>query len=95
MAFVIFFVAWFVGCGIFAIRTGAYEEGVEPPLWLGFMLFVAPIILAVVGRKVIRRVIPIIMASGLLIVAVVVGLFLLLMGASMVFGLFFHWPGAH
>lgn len=95
MAFVIFFVAWFVGCAYLADRTGAYQEGVEPSLWLGFGLFVAPVILAIVGRKIIRRVIPVIMGSGLMILAVAVGLFVLLMGASMLFGLFFHWPGAH
>ncbi len=95
MAFVIFFVSWFVGCTFLAVRTGVYQEGVEPPLWLGFALFVAPIIVAIVGRKVIRRVIPIIVGSGVLIVSVIAGLLLLLLGASMIFGLFFHWPGAH
>ena len=95
MAFVIFFVAWFVGCAYLADRTGAYQEGVTPSLWLGFGLFVAPIILAIVGRKVIRRVIPLVMGSGLMVLLVVVGLFVLLMGLSMFVGCFFHWPGAH
>lgn len=95
MAFVIFFVAWFVGCTYLADRTGAYQEGKTPSLWLGFGLFIAPVILAIVGRKVIRRVIPIIMGSGLMVVLVAVGLFVLLMGVSMFVGCFFHWPGAH
>lgn len=95
MAFLIFFVTWIFGVAIVAVRTGAYREDQEPSLWLGFFLFVAPVILAVVGRKVIRRVIPIIMGSGLMILFALVGLFVLLMGLSMFLGLFFHWPGAH
>lgn len=95
MAFVIFFLAWFVGCTYLADRTGAYQEGVTPSLWLGFGLFVAPVILAIVGRKVIRRVIPLIMGSGLLVVFVSVGFIVLMLGLSMFVGCFFHWPGAH
>jgi hypothetical protein len=95
MAFVIFFVVWFVGCAYLADRTGAYREGETPSLWLAFGLFVAPVILAIVGRKVIRRVIPFVMASGLMVVLVAVSIFVLLMGVSMFVGCFFHWPGAH
>lgn len=95
MAFVIFFFTWFVGCAYLADRTGAYREGETPSLWLAFGLFVAPVILAIVGRKVIRRVIPVIMGSGLVVVLVAVGLFVLLMGVSMFVGCFFHWPGAN
>lgn len=95
MAFVVFFLAWILGVVFLADRTGAYREDETPSLWLGFALFIAPIIVAILGRKVIRRVIPAIMGSGLLILLVIVSLFLLLMGLSMFLGLFFHWPGAH
>lgn len=95
MAFVIFFVAWAIGVTIVAKRAGALEEGVTPPLWVGFALFVAPVIVAIVGRKLIRRVIPLIMGSGLLIVLAIVGFFVLLMGISMFHSLFFDWHGAH
>jgi hypothetical protein len=95
MAFVVFFVAWFFGATLFADRAGFLAEGATPPLWFAFVLFVAPVILAVVGRKVIRRVIPIIMGSALLLVLAIVGFFLLWMGFSMTYSLLFDWPGAH
>jgi hypothetical protein len=94
MAFVIFFVTWMVCVTYIANRAGALKEGETPSLWVGFFLFIAPVIVAIAGRKVIRRVIPIVMSSALLIVVVIVGLLVLLTGAS-VFLSGLHWPGAH
>lgn len=94
MAFVIFFFTWMLGVTYIAARIGALKDGETPSLWVGFFLFVAPVIVAILGRRVIRRVIPLIMGSALLIILAVVGLFVVLTLASVALS-GFHWPGAH
>jgi len=96
VSLVVFVVAWIFGGTYLAVKTGVYVEGQrEAPLWLGFAIFVLPVILAWVLRRPIRRVVPVLMGSALMIVFTIVMFFVLLMGVSMIHNLLFDWPGAH
>jgi len=94
MAFVVFIGAWILGSMVLAVRTGLYVEGEDPALWVGFVILVLPFILAYVLRRPIRRYIPVVMGSGLLIVLALFFVFAVYMTISMFYGLFFDWDSA-
>lgn len=94
VAYVVFVLAWLFGWTYLGDRFGYLESEVTPPLWFGFVALVLPFILVVVLRRPIGKIIPVIMGSGLMILLVFIVYLLLLMGVSMLHGLFFDWPGA-
>jgi len=71
MAFIAFIVTWIFGSTYVLMRRGLLVEGEDPELWIGFVILVLPFILAYVLRKPIRKVVPIILGSGVLLIALI------------------------
>ena len=68
MAYIGFIVVWVFGTMYLAVRNGWYVEEEDPALWVGFLVLVMPFIMAYVLRKPIRKVMPVIMGSFVLII---------------------------
>ena len=89
MAFIVFIVTWIFGGVYLATRRGLLVEGEDPALWVGFVILELPFILAYVLRKPIRKVVPVILGSGCMILALIPALILTLWVVGELLGLIF------
>lgn len=78
VAYIAFIVTWMFGATYLAARRGLLIKGEDPPLAVGLAIVVLPFILAYVLRKQIRKVMPVILGSGCLVLALIPALILTL-----------------
>lgn len=78
MAFIAFILIWMFGGTYLADRRGLLVSGEDPSLWVGSTVLVLPFIMAYVLRKPIRKVMPVILGSGCMIISLIPALILTL-----------------
>jgi len=89
MAYVAFIVAWMFGGTYLADRRGLLDNGEDIPLGVGLAILVLPFIVAYVLRKPIQKVVPVLLGSGCLILALIPALILSLWVVGEFFDLIF------